>query len=377
VADDLAFLPYGRQSIDDDDIAAVVRVLKGDYLTTGPAVAAFEAKLAEVCGAKWAVAVTNGTAALHAACAAAGIGPGDEVVVPAMTFLATANCARYLGAEPVFCDVHPDTGLLDPDAARAKVTDRTKAIIPVHVTGASAATRFDGLTVIEDAAHALGGTNVGACADSAMAIFSFHPVKHATTGEGGAITGNDPALERFLRRFRNHGMRKDELRNPSPGPWYYEQHGLGHNLRMTDMQAALGTSQLGKLPGFVARRRALAARYDERLASLDGVEPVTGSGGDSAYHLYSVLLDFERFGVSRAELMARLREVKIGTQVHYIPVPMQPYYADRGWRVEDFPGARRYYERTLSLPLFPAMADTDVDRVVEALQSGLQRKNLP
>jgi perosamine synthetase len=382
MADDI--LPYGRQWIEDDDVEAVVEALRGVYLTTGPTVARFEEALAEAVGAAHAVAVCNGTAALHAACAAAGLGPGDEVLVPAMTFLASANCARYVGAEPVFVDVDPDSGLIDLDDAARRITDRSKAIIPVHLTGrpvdldalAALAEAHD-LRVIEDAAHALGARHhdrpIGGCTRSSMAIFSFHPVKHVTTGEGGAITTNDPALAEAMRVFRSHGMVREQLRQPSPGPWYYEQQTLGFNYRITDLQCALGLSQLAKLPRFLARRRALAARYDALLAQLEHVRPVAVGTPDtlSAYHLYAILIDFAAVGRDRAAVMAGLRERGVLTQVHYIPVPAQPYYQDRGADMREYPGAQAYYERTLSVPLYPAMADADVDRVVAALREVL------
>jgi dTDP-4-amino-4,6-dideoxygalactose transaminase len=259
-------------------------------------------------------------------------------------------------------------------------------VLPVHLTGAAADTetvsqlaRKVGAAVIEDAAHALGGRDdkapIGACASSDMTIFSFHPVKQITTGEGGAISCNRDDLRDRMAKFRSHGMTREpaEFQTPSPGPWYYEQQSLGFNYRLTDIQAALGSSQLRKLGAFVARRRALAASYDARLAELPAVRPVTRGDASkgSAFHLYSVLIDFDAVGVERAELMARLRERGIGTQVHYIPVPMQPYYRARGWDPNDFPGAMSYYRRTLSLPLFPAMADGDVDRVVDALAASL------
>lgn len=363
------FLPYGRQLIEADDIDAVVEVLRSDYLTTGPTIGRFETALAEAVEAEWAVAVTSGTAALHAACDAVGIEVGDEVIVPAISFVASANCVRYLGGEPVFVDVDPDTGLIDVEDVKAKLSPRTKAIVPVHMTGAVAdvdALSALGRPIIQDAAHALGAK----VPCTGLATWSFHPVKHVCTGEGGAITGVDPAQERRLRAFRNHGLVRDpeHLRHPSPGPWYYEQQFLGHNLRMTDLSAALGVSQLAKLGRFVDRRRALAARYGQLLQDVPQVQTVASS----AYHLYVVQIDFEALGRGRAELMAYLRDRGIGTQVHYIPIPMQPYYQDRDADAASFPGALRWYQRSLSLPLFPAMDDSDVDRVVDHLMRWLE-----
>lgn len=382
MADDI--LPYGRQWIEDDDVEAVVAALRSAYLTCGPTVTRFEAALAEQIGAEHVVAVCNGTAALHAACVAAGLGPGDEVLVPALTFLASANCARYVGAEPVFVDVDPDSGLLDVEDAARRITSKTRAIIPVHLTGrpadldaVAALARTHRLTVIEDAAHALGATHhgapIGACGQSSMATFSFHPVKHVTTAEGGAISTHDPELAEAMRVFRSHGMVREHLREPSPGPWYYEQQTLGFNYRITDLQCALGLSQLAKLPRFLARRRELAARYDGKLSGLEHVRPVAEGTRDtvSAYHLYAVLIDFAAVGIDRAAVMHRLRERGVLTQVHYIPVCNQPYYRDRGVDPNAYPGAQAYYERTLSLPLYPAMADGDVDRVVAALREAL------
>jgi UDP-4-amino-4,6-dideoxy-N-acetyl-beta-L-altrosamine transaminase len=384
---DPRFLPYARQLVEDDDIAAVAEVLRGEFLTTGPRVRAFEDALADSVGAAWAVAVSSGTAALHAACFAAGVGPGDEVIVPAVTFAASANCARYLGAEPRFADVDPRTGLIVPESVAERIRPATRAIVAVHLAGACAdigalrgAAERVGAQVLEDAAHALGGgratARVGSCTGgSRMAAFSFHPVKHVTTGEGGAVTGNDRGLERTLRLFRDHGIERDpgRLGHAAPGPWYYEQQLLGHNLRLSDIHAALGLSQLRKLARFVLRRRALAAAYDRRIGDLAGVEPVVGPGAreDCAYHLYAVRIDFAALGTSRADVMRALRERGIGTQVHYVPVPMHPYYRARGWDPGEFPGALAYYERTLSLPLFPAMRDDDVGRVVDALRSVL------
>ena len=379
----MKFLPYGRQSIDDNDIQAVLDTLRSDYLTTGPKVPAFEDALCEISGAKHAVAVSNGTAALQAACFAAGVGPGDEVIVPAITFVASANCARYQGAEPVFVDVDANCGLVRADAIERAVTDKTRAIIPVHMNGRPVdleaigeVARRHNLVVIEDAAHALGasfrGHPIGDCAYSHMAIYSFHPVKHVTTGEGGAIVTNDDAMAAKLRMFRDHGLVRttEGLQNPSPGPWYYEQQALGHNLRLSAIHCALGTSQLGRLGGFVARRQAIAARYDKAFAAMAHIQPVAKGpeGAVSAYHLYPVLIDFDAVGRTRAEVMAALREQSIGTQVHYIPVPSQPYYASRGWSMDDFPGAAAYYAGVLSLPMYPTLEDSDVDRVIGAVR---------
>ena len=380
------FLPYGAQTIDDDDIAAVVEALRSPFLTTGPRVPAFEAGIAEAVGARHAVAVSSGTAALHAACHVLDLGPEDEVVVPAITFLATANAVRYVGARVVFADVCADSGLMRPEDLERAITPRTRAVIPVHLTGRPteldalhAIATKQGAVIIEDAAHALGATlaghPIGDGTWSEMTIFSFHPVKHITTGEGGLIVTNNAVRAARLRRFISHGMVRDadELEHPSEGPWYYEQQELGFNYRITDVQCALGSSQLSKLPQFVERRRELAGLYDERLASLAEVRPVDkgSDGSESAYHLYAVLIDYEALGTTRAAVMDGLRSHGIGYQVHYIPVPSQPDYRRLGFDPGHFPGAQRYYERTLSLPLFPRMVDADVDRVVDALASVL------
>ncbi|MRG93437.1 UDP-4-amino-4,6-dideoxy-N-acetyl-beta-L-altrosamine transaminase [Polyangium spumosum] len=376
-----AFLPYGRQSIDDDDVAAVVRALRSDWLTQGPEVDAFEAELARITSARFAVAFSNGTTALHAACAALGLGPGDEVITTPMTFTASANCARYVGATPVLVDVEPKAATLDPSCLEAAIGPKTRMIIPVHYAGQparmeeiGALAKRHGLAVLEDAAHALGATQggspIGSCVFSDMAMFSFHPVKHVTTGEGGAITTNDEKLRDALRLFRSHGITKDptRLRNPSPGPWYQEQILLGHNFRLTDIQAALGRSQLGKLERFVTRRREIAARYDALFGPAHGVEPLGRlDGTEHAFHLYVVRIDFAGFGKTRAEVMTRLRERGIGTQVHYVPVHLHPSYADRGWKPGSFPVTEAFYAEVLSLPMFPDMQDADVDRVASTL----------
>lgn len=383
---DEPFLPYGRQSIDEADIEAVIATLKSDYLTTGPEVDAFEAELAAKVGARFCVVVTNGTAALHAACVAAGIGKGDEVLVPAITFVASANCVRYCGGDPVFVDVDPESGLIRLEDVERRINERTKAIIPVHLNGTpvqlDALARLaqkHGLHVIEDAAHALGasfdGKPIGDGSYGDQAIFSFHPVKHVTTAEGGAITTNDEALDARLRRFRDHGIMRvaDGFQNESPGPWYYEQQELGHNLRLSAIHCSLGRSQLKKLDSFVKRRREIVARYDAALAGLDHVQPVAKGPrqGLGAYHLYAVLIDYDALGTARAKVMQGLREHRIGTQVHYIPVPEQPYYVERGHTMQGLEGAAEYYRRVLSLPMYPTLTDAEVDRVVQRLRDVL------
>lgn len=378
------FLPYGRQSINQDDIDAVVAVLRSEFLTQGPEVERFEAALAAATGARFAVAYTNGTTSLFGAAFAAGVRAGDEVVTSPITFAASANCASYLGARPVFADVEPVAATLDPHTLAAAITPRTRAVIPVHLSGQPAdmqaihaVARQRGLAIIEDAAHALGATYqgepVGNCRYSDMTIFSFHPVKHITTGEGGAVTTNDPELADRLRRFRSHGIEKDPARFsvPSPGPWYHEMQELGHNFRLTDMQAALGRSQLARLPQFVARRLEIAARYDQLLADVPGVRPLGRLQGQSSFHLYVVRIDFAGLGTTRKAVMEGLRARGVGSQVHYIPVYRHPYHAAAGWRPSDFPNAEAYYDQALSLPMYATLTDGDVDRVVAALREVL------
>jgi len=390
-------LPYGRQCIDDDDVTAVAEVLRGDWLTTGPKVAAFEEAFAARVGARFAVACSSGTAGLHLAMLARGLGEGDVVIVPSMTFLATANAACYVGAEVAFADVDADTGLLDEPGLAAALTragGKAKAVAPVHMNGQSVdmtmvaeVVRDHGLAVIEDACHAIGAVArfgddrdvpVGACRHSDMAVFSLHPVKLVAMGEGGVVTTNHQDLYERLKRFRNHGMERDpaRLENKALGfndrgtvnPWYYEMAEPGFNYRASDINCALGLSQLGKLDRFLARRRELAALYDKALAPLAPVvRPVPRMvDSESGWHLYVVLIDFEAAGMDRAALMGDLRERGIGTQVHYIPVHHQPYYKRRYGEIL-LPGADKYYARCLSLPLFPAMADDDIDRVVGSL----------
>ena len=395
------FLPYGRQTVDEADIAAVAKVLRSDWLTTGPAVSAFEDAFAARVDAPHAVACSSGTAALHLAALALGLKEGDHVVVPSMTFLATANAARFTGAEVIFTDVDPDTGLMRADdlaaALDANTGARIKAVFPVHMAGQTedmeaiaeiAGSR--GLPIVEDACHALGTTRrrsggdrpVGCCDWSDMATFSFHPVKTIACGEGGMVTTKDDDLAARLKLLRNHGMSRDASafsrpedafdENGSANPWYYEMAETGFNYRLSDIHAALGLSQLGKLDLFAARRRALAARYDAALLEFAPLlRPIGRTGGcEPAWHLYPVLIDFDALSIDRAALVARLRDTGIGTQVHYIPVHWQPYYRERNG-AQSLPGAEAYYRRTLSLPLYPAMTDADVDRVVEALALAL------
>jgi perosamine synthetase len=375
-------LPYGRQWLDEDDIAAVVEVMRSDWLTTGPKVGEFEEAFSDFVGAEEAVAVSNGTAALHAAMHAIGIGPGDEVIVPPMTFAASANCVVSQGGTPVFADVDPDTLLLDPAQVEAKITPRTKAIIAVDYTGQpcdydALRTTADqhGLALIADACHALGGSYkgrpVGSLAD--LSVFSFHPVKHITTGEGGMITTDDPELARRMRVFRNHGITTDHRQREAKGSWFYEMVDLGYNYRLTDLQCALGMSQLRKLPGWVARRQEIARRYDTAFAEMPVVQPLGVRDDVShAYHLYVIRLDLTQLRVTRAEVFAALRAEGIGVNVHYIPVHLHPFYRERfGTRPGLCPVAEEAYERLLSLPVFPKMNNADVEDVILAVRKVL------
>lgn len=380
-------LPYGRQTIEEDDIAAVVEALRADFLTTGPRVEAFETAFAETVGAAHAVACANGTAALHLAMLALDVQPGEVCIAPAVTFLATANCARYVGAEVVFADVDPDSGLMTPDTlaqALEKVGDRTlRAVLPVHLRGdvaeLPALARLAaeaGAVLVEDAPHALGSEavfgntreRVGDVRHSAMATFSFHPVKTIATGEGGMVTTNDPALAQRLRTLRSHGM----VRPEGCEPWWYEMPEPGFNYRLPDILCALGLSQLAKLDRFAARRRALAARYQSALAPLAPALKIaaTPAWSDPVLHLMTVLIDFEGLGLTRLKVVEALRARGVGTQVHYIPVNRQPYYVAR-YGEQRLAGADAWYDRCLSLPLYPAMTEADVDHVAAALKDVL------
>lgn len=381
------FLPYGRQTIEDDDVAAVAAALRADFLTTGPTVEAFESAFKAKVGAEHAIAVANGTATLHLAMLALGVGEGDVCIAPSVTFLATANCARYVGAEVVFADVDPDSGLMTPETLAEALTRapgrRVKAVLPVHLRGdvcdlpvlrelAAGA----GAALVEDAPHALGSVAtfdgvahpVGDGAYSAFASFSFHPVKTLATGEGGMLTTNDAALAARARSLRGHGM----VRPAGAEPWVYEMPELGFNYRIPDVLCALGISQLSKLDRFVARRRTLAALYAEKLAALAPTVRLAESPAwsDPALHLLTVLIDFEAAGTTRRAVVEALKAQGVGSQVHYIPVHTQPYYQAR-YGALDLPGADAWYARCLTLPLYPTMEDGDVDRVVEALAAAL------
>lgn len=397
------FLPYGRQQIDDRDIDAVVTALRSEFLTTGPLVAKLEELVAEYCGAKYAIVCNSGTAALHLAVAATGFGPGDVALVPAITFLATANVARLLGGDVAFVDVDPLTGRmraqdLEEAMPRAKALGHPKVVLPVHLGGESvsmpdlqAAAAEHGLLLIEDACHALGGDQlrkdgsfgrIGGCESSDACCFSFHPVKAVTTGEGGVVLTNSQLLAGKAAQFRNHGMTRDAatFRRPqdardaggSANPWYYEQHVLGLNYRLPDINCALGISQFGRLEEFLARRRMLVARYLEQIGRLaPWVRPVDGAAlKTSGWHLFACHIDFSKLNRTRSQLMAGLRERGVGSQVHYIPVNRQPYYCNLYGELS-LPGADAYYSSCLSLPLFPAMGLDDVDRVVNALAQEL------
>jgi len=371
-------IPYGHQCIDEDDIQAVVDVLRSDWITTGPAVEAFERRVAEFVGAEYGVAVSSGTAALHTAVFATGLKPGDEVIVPAMTFAATANAVVFQGATPIFCDVDAETLLIAPDLVEAKVSARTKAIIAVDYAGQPC--DYDALReiadknkliLIADACHSLGasyrGRKVGTLAD--LTVFSFHPVKHITTGEGGMVVTDELQYQRRMVMFRNHGITTDYRQRAEKGSWFYEMVDLGYNYRITDFQCALGMSQLKKLPGWIKRRKEIASRYDKAFKNLGLVEPlVVTSNVSHVYHLYIVKLQ----NIERDKVFNFLREAGVGVNVHYIPVYLHPFYRERFDTNRGMcPVAEAAYEQILSLPVFPAMADEDVDIVISAVREAV------
>lgn len=374
---------YGHQYIDDSDIEAVVNVLKSDYLTQGPSVTAFEKKICEITGAKYCVAVSNATAGLHIAVAALELGDDSEGITTPNTFLASSNCMVYNNVKPVFADIDSVSYNIDPKEIEKHISAKTKLLIPVHFAGLpcemeeiSAIAKKNNLHVIEDAAHAIGsqyadGSYVGNCKYSDMTVFSFHPVKTITTAEGGAVTTNSDELYQKLLMLRSHGVTKDEsILTKNPGPWYYEMHSLGFNYRMTDMQAALGVTQLQKLDFFKKRRREVIAMYNKAFVDMKYLKtPYEPDNVCSCFHLYVTQIDFESLGKSRAQVMKELRDKGIGTQVHYIPVSTQPFYKNTfGYKDGDFPVAEKYYEQELSLPLYPGLSDDDVDTVIKAVK---------
>lgn len=363
-------IPYGRQTIDEDDIQAVVEVLRGDFLTTGPKIAEFEQMICDYTGAKYAVAIANGTAALHAACFAAGIGPGDEVITTPITFAASANCVLYCGGTPVFADVKPDTYNIDPEDIERKITEKTKAIIIVDYTGQPcemdeiyAIAEKHNLLVIEDAAHALGadykGTPVGNLSD--MTTFSFHPVKHITTGEGGMIVTNNEELYERLKLFRSHGITRDKrFLTDDEGDWYYQQLELGYNYRITDIQCALGISQMKKLDAFVQKRRELVRRYNDAFKNETRIIcPKQHEGCHNSWHLYVIQVQ------NRKEVFEKLRAEGINVNVHYIPVYHHPYYRSHGYGETYCPNAEKLYEHIISLPLYPGLTEKQQGYVIE------------
>ena len=399
----LKVIPYGRQYIDAKDIAAVESVLRSEALTKGPRVDEFERALSKTVGASFAVAVNSGTSALHIACLAAGLRTGDEAITSTNTFVASANCIVYCGAKPVFADIDPRTFNVSPAQIEKKINERTKAIIPVHFAGQSAEmARIHEIVkkaeeqyghkifIIEDACHALGsrykGKPVGSCAYSDMAVFSFHPVKHITTGEGGAVTTNDKKLALQLECLRSHGIkstREEFLDNEqalsssgSVNSWYYEQHFLGYNYRITDLQCALGISQLKKLSSFIRRRKEIVSQYNRAFTGQDFLTlPYELNDSQSNWHLYVLQIDFTKLKIERDAFMRKLKENRILSQVHYIPVHTQPYYRKHfqcQWG--DYPNAEVYYKKCLSIPLFPMMSDGDIKKVITAVRGALNGK---
>ncbi len=369
-------LPYGHQWIDDEDIAAVAAALRGDWITQGPKVDEFEKKVADYCGARFAVAVANGTAALHAACAVAGLSAGDEAVVTPITFAATANAVVYCGARPVFADIRADTLNIDPLEILKRITPQTKAILPVDFAGHPAdldavltIAREKTLTVIEDACHALGaeyrGRRIGSIAD--MSVFSFHPVKHITTGEGGMILTNNKVFYEKLRIFRHHGIIKG---SPDKGSWHYEISRPGYNFRITDFQCALGISQLKKLDWFIQRRREIVSGYNEAFSgSKEIITPFEEKHVKSAYHIYIIQLRLDKLKAGRKEVLEALKAENIGAIAHYMPLHLHPYYREQfGYQEGDYPRAETYYNRAITLPIFPGMTGKDIDDVIAAVR---------
>lgn len=384
-------IPYGRQNIEQQDIDAVVEVLRSDFLTQGPQVPLFEKTVADYCGAEFGVAVNSATSALHIACLALGLGRGDYLWTSPNTFVASANCALYCGADVDFVDIDPRTYCMSVELLEQKLIQASadkklpKIVMPVHFAGQSCDMKriYElgqqyGFSIIEDASHAIGGRYmdrpIGNCAFSDITVFSFHPVKIITTAEGGLATTNDTQLAAKMALFRSHGVtRNAELMNKVPdGDWYYEQVDLGYNYRITDLQAALGVSQIRRLDEFVAKRHALQEKYDELLTPLPLVSPYQTHKSYSALHLYPVQLELEKLTKTHKQIFQELRENGLGVNVHYIPVHTQPYYEKMGFRRGDYPNAERYYDRSISLPMYSALTDEQQLQVVEVLQKVLQ-----
>ncbi|MCP4613884.1 MAG: UDP-4-amino-4,6-dideoxy-N-acetyl-beta-L-altrosamine transaminase [Planctomycetes bacterium] len=395
------FIQYGRQWIDDEDIRAVVEVLRSEVITQGPKVEEFEKAIADYCETKYAVAVNSGTSALHIACLASGIKEGDEAITTPITFVASANCAAYCGAKPVFADINKQTYNISPNEMGKKITPQTRIVIPVHFAGQSCDMEIihdivrkaeeeygQKIFILEDACHALGslykGEKVGACSVSDMAVMSFHPVKHITMAEGGVVLTNDETLYRMAKRFCSHGITSDpeEFINRDiafratrtnsdliTNPWYYEQTVLGYNYRITDIQCALGLSQLRKLDMFRNRRREIVDEYNRAFGGVDHIQiPIESPDCNSNFHLYVLLIDFEKLGIDRAQFMIELKARGIQTQVHYIPVHLQAFYQrEFGTKWGDCPRAEQYYQKCLSIPLYPAMGDADVHKVINEI----------
>lgn len=378
---------YGHQHITEKDIQAVERVLHSDWLTQGPAIEAFEKKVANYCGAKYAVAVTNATSALHIACKAADLGEGDVLWTSPITFTASANCGRYCGADVDFVDIDDKTYNMSVAELQHKLetaVKKPKVVIPVHLAGQScdmesikALADEYGFKIIEDASHATGAdyknTKVGSCCYSDMTVFSFHPVKIVTTGEGGIVLTNNKELYEKLKLYRSHGITRDSdlMTQEADGPWYYQQIELGFNYRMTDMQAALGCSQMDSLDEFVARRRYVVKRYNEKLKGLPLRTPYQDEATNPSWHIYIIRVDFTKVKLSKKEIFARMRDRGIVLNLHYIPVHTQPYYQKLGFQKGDFPVSEKYYEEAITLPLYYDLTDEQQDEVIEALKEVL------
>lgn len=377
---------YGKQTIDKEDIISVNEVLKSPFLTQGPNVAEFEKTICQCTKARYAIAVANGTAALHLSMMALNIKANDEVITSPLTFVASANCVLYCGGKAIFSDIEADSGLIDPEQLRGRINKKTKAIIPVHYAGQSCdmdriskIAKDNNLFVIEDAAHAIGseykGVKVGSCRYSDMTIFSFHPVKTITTGEGGVITTNNPDYYKKLLLLRTHGITKEkkDFKNPHGleiGPWYYEMQSLGFNYRLTDIQAALGLSQIKKLDKFVQKRREIVELYKREFANDPRFEVLIEKPyGVPAYHLFPLLIDFSQIKKTKAQLFSDLQENGIHPQVHYIPVHLQPFYQQFDYHLGDYPKAEAFYQRTISLPLYPSLSFADIRSIIAIVKT--------